>query len=82
MEGHAAGLDGSLHDDDQLELLLGEVGGVHVVERRLLVDHVDNLQRPHEEDAGLVAGVGRHGEARHLLGHLALRARAPPQDLG
>ena len=51
LESHAAGLNGSLHDDDQLELLLGEVGGVHVVERRLLVDHVDNLQRPDEEDA-------------------------------
>ena len=32
LKGHAAGLDGSLHDHDKLKLFLGEVGGVEVEE--------------------------------------------------
>ena len=62
LKRHAAGLDSPLHDHNELELLLGQVGGVEVEEGRVLVDDVDNLQRPHKEDVGLFIGVRGHLE--------------------
>ena len=43
---------------------------------------MDDVQRPHEEDAGLGGGVGVHGHVLHVLVHLALHGDPPPQDLG
>ena len=62
LKRHAAGLDSPLHDHNELKLLLGQVGGVEVEEGRVLVDDVDNLQRPHKEDVGLFIGVRGHLE--------------------
>ena len=62
LKRHAAGLDGPLHDHNELELLLGQVGGVEVKEGRVFVDDVDNLQWPHEEYVGLFIGVRGHLE--------------------
>ena len=70
LECHVAGLVGPLHHDQQLEPLPGEVLGRHVVEGGGLVDDVDDVQRPDEEDAGLRGGVGQHRDVLHLLVHL------------
>ena len=53
LESHTASLNGSFHDDDQLELLLTEIISGHVIERRFLVNDVNNLQGPHKEYTGL-----------------------------
>ena len=57
---HAAGLDSALHDHNELELLLGEVGGVEVEQGRVLVNDMNHLQWPHKEDVGLLTGVRGH----------------------
>ena len=82
MESHAAGLNGSFHDDDELELFLTQVISGHIIERRFLVNDVDDLQRPDKEDAGFRGGVWGDLETCHLLGHLTLRCRVPSQYLG
>ena len=51
LERHAGRLYGSLHEDDDLKLLLDQVSRRDVVERRVLLDLVDHLQGPDEEDA-------------------------------
>ena len=63
----------TLQHRDQLKLLLGELGGRDVIERGVLVNHMDNLQRPDEEDAALVAFVWGDIEGLHLLSDLSLK---------
>ena len=43
---------------------------------------MDDVQRPHEEDAGLAGGLRGDGDVLHGLVHLALYRDPPPQQLG
>ena len=78
LECHTAGLNSPLHNDDQLEFFFAQIISRHVIERRLLVNDVHDLQGPDEEYTGLLGGVWGHLEAGHLLGHLTLSCRVPP----
>ena len=49
--GHARGLDDSLQDDDQLELLPVQVLGRHFVERTVCINFMYNDNRPHEKES-------------------------------
>ena len=77
---HAAGLDGPLHDHQQLKPLSRKIGGVDVVKGRIFVYHVNNLQGPDEEDAAFVSGVGIHLHHLHLMVDLSLLSDASPED--
>ena len=49
-----------LHDDEQLEALASKVCGADVVERGVLIDHMDEVQGPDEEHTRFTCSVGVH----------------------
>ena len=71
----------SLEDRDKLKLLLGEFRGGDVIEGGVPVNHVDDLQRPDEKDAALVAFIWGNVESLHLLCDLALKTDVALQQL-
>lgn len=81
LELGVTGLVGSLQHRHQLKLLLGQLGGRDVVEGGVLVDHVDDLQRPDKEDTALVALVWGNIECLHFLSYLAFKANVSLQQL-
>ena len=67
LEGHVARLIGSLHHHQQLEPLLGEAGGAHVVEGGVGLDGVHHVDGPDEEDTRLRGRLWLHLDVGHLL---------------
>ncbi len=81
LEVHARRLNAALHNNCDLKLLLGQLGRGQIEEGRILVDDVDDLQGPDEEDAGLARAVGVHLQRLHLFVQLALLGDAPAHKL-
>ncbi len=82
LEVHASCLCAALHQHNDLKLLLGQLAGRQVIQRRLLVNNVNNVQRPDKEDTVLGIGVRKDLQHVHLLVELALLRDAPAQQLG
>ena len=60
----------------------GEIVSSEVVEGGGVVDDMNDVQWPHEENAGLVGRLWTDGDVLHVLVHLPLHRDPPPQELG
>ncbi len=82
LEVHARRLRAALHEHNNFKLLLGQLARRQVIQRRLLVNNVNNVQRPDEEDAVLGIRIRKDLQHVHLLVQLALLGDASAQQLG
>ncbi len=82
LEVHARRLRAALHEHNDLKLLLGQLARRQVIQRRLLVNNMNNVQGPDKEDTVLGIRIREDLQHVHLFIQLALLRDAPAQQLG
>lgn len=81
LELGVARLVGPLQHHHQLKLLLGKLDSSQFIERRLFINDMNNLQRPHKEDTTLIILVWTDLQRLHLLQNLSFKTYLSFQQL-
>ena len=71
----------SFKNDQQFKLFFDKIRLTHIIEGRLLINNMNNVERPDKEDAGLSGHIWLHSDHLHIMVQLPFFTNPPSQYL-